>query len=479
MRFLIGICAATLLLVAGCGGKKKSSAGKTRKVARKSAKPRPAGADSGMMTHYMKAGKVNISYSADDQGSGLDSVEIWVLKDDAKKWEQLAVDKELTGKVPFEGKEEGTYKITSLGVDKIGNREKELDELTRPDFQIVVDRTAPKLSVTAPPDGKLAPADASFVYSWEATDAHLAENPVELQIRFKKNPTWVSVRRNLASKGKEKFNLPSARDDVAEVRFVARDRSGNLGSAVAGNVAFDRLAPVGKILAPRTAPDLNVKVKYTVSDPGAAELVKVSLWITDNNGRNWRKWKDAPNKSGEVEGRLPRPGAYGLALSASDAVGNRLLPPVRGTRPPFTLSTDTVPPKLEVSGWVKRGRVVSSRRGVKLKWKLTDVNAGEKPVSVQFSSDGGRNWTTVVAAAASTGSHSWKPSGKVNSRRCLLRVIARDKLGNESKAISPAFTVDNIPPKTKSRLEVIDAGKKKPVEGPKRKPKKKRSRRSR
>ncbi len=463
MRHSVAIGAALLLVLGGCSSRKKSSKGGTKKVA-KTKKTRKAGSSSrsktpvdasGLMTHFMRDGAVNVAYTADDAGSGLDSVEIWISKDGGKKWEKLAVDKQLTGKVPFEAKDEGIFDFTSVGVDKIGNREKELSETTRADFRIVVDRTPPKVSATAPAAGTLAPAGAIFTYSWKAEDIYLPDRPVELQIRFKKNPAWITVARDLAASGKQKFNLPAAQDDIAEVRFVARDSAGNVGSKVAGTVAFDRLPPVGKILSPRTATDLIAKVKYTISDPGAAKLTSVSLWITENNGRSWRKLTDAPNQSGEVEVRLPRPGAYGLALSASDAVGNRLLPPVRGTRPNFTLSTDTVAPKLEVSSWVRRGQVVSARKGVQIKWKAEDVNAAAKPVSIEFSSDGGRTWTTVQATATPAGTYVWKPSGKVNSKRCLLRIVARDQLGNESKKTSRSFTVDNIPPKTKSKLEPL------------------------
>ena len=468
MRQFVATSAALLLVLAGCSGKKKSGKGGTRKVAstRKTAGGEKKVETSGLMTHFMRDGAVNVAYVAEDSGSGLDSVEIWISKDGGKNWEKLAVDKELTGKVPFKAGEEGVFDFTSVGVDKIGNREKELSETTRADFRIVVDRTPPKITATAPAAGALAPAGAKFTYSWKAEDVYLPEKPVDLQVRFKKNPEWVTVARGLAASGKQKFSLPAARDDVAEVRFVARDCAGNVGSSVAGTVAFDRLPPVGKILAPRTATDLIARVKYTVSDPGAAKLVSVSLWITENKGRSWRKIADAPNRSGEVEIRLPRPGYYGLALAAADAVGNRLLPPGRGTRPGFTLSTDTVAPKLEVTSWVRRGQVVSARKGVEIKWKAEDVNAADKPVSIEFSADGGRNWTTVQATAAARGSLVWKPSEKINSRRCLLRVVARDQLGNQAQKTSRTFTVDNIPPKTRVKIEPVVPKKPEPAKKP-------------
>jgi hypothetical protein len=486
MRSISALATLLLIFAAGCGAKKKGA--KTTKATKKTAakeKPaeKPRGGpriEAGIPVYFMPGGKANIVYSADDSmGSGLSSVEIWMSSDGGKKWAKYAEDKELTGKVLYEAKDEGTYDFTSVGIDKIGNREKELDELTKADFRVVVDRTPPKVTATAPAHGTLAPAGASFHYSWSAEDPYLAADPVELQIRFKKNPTWISVVRGLPAKGKQKFTLPSAQDDVAEVRFVARDRSGNVGSKIAGTVGFDRMPPVGRILGPRSASDLIVKVQYTVSDPGAASLKRVSLWISPNSGRSWRKITDAPPKSGEVEIQLPKAGSYGLALSAEDAVGNELKPPTRGTKPPFVVSTDTVPPKLEALGWVRRGQVVSARRGVKLQWKATDVNLSKRPVSVEFSFDGGRSWSSVGSNCEPTGSMSWKPSDKINSRRCLLRLVARDLLGNESRVTSPNFVVDNTPPKTRATLERLDEGGAKKETPPAKKETKKRGRRRR
>ncbi|MHC4917044.1 MAG: hypothetical protein ACYTGB_16315 [Planctomycetota bacterium] len=166
--------------------------------------------------------------------------------------------------------------------------------------------------------------------------------------------------------------------------------------------------------------------------------------------------------------RLPRAGSYGLALSAVDSVGIEHKPPRRGTRQAFEISTDKVPPVLEALKWVKKGQVVSARKGIEIEWKATDKNIGPKPVSVEFSSNAGRNWQAVGMNREAAGKLTWTAPDRIDSRRCLLRLVARDLLGNESQLTSSPFTVDNKPPVTNSRFERVEPGaeKPKPVEGP-------------
>jgi hypothetical protein len=476
MRYLLVVLSVLLAAAVGCAPPQgqRPAPPKEEKFIGPRPEPQPvrpspspaslAARNADVPTYYMRAGKAHIVYTAEDTGAGLHAVEIWISADGGKKWEPFAEDKEVSGRVLFEAKKEGSFEFVSVGVDKIGNREKELSPTTRPSFRVVVDRTAPKVTVAAPPARALSAGNASFIYTWSAEDPHLGDRPVALQFKLKKATAWQTVAGALPAKGKQKFDLPEARDDVAELRFAARDLAGNEGYGSAGAVAFDRVAPVAKILGPATAEDMAVKVKYEVSDPGEAELASVALWITDNRGRSWRKLADAPPKTGEVLVHLPGPGAFGLAISAADSVGNVLPPPRRGTRPSFELSTDRKAPVLEALGWVSKGQLVSSRKGVEVKWKATDKNIAAKPVTMQFSADGGRTWNTVGGVREASGSFKWSPPKNVDSRHCLLRLIARDQLGNESQLVSPPFTVDNKPPTTSARLQPVTDEEKKPEE---------------
>ncbi len=237
-------------------------------------------------------------------------------------------------------------------------------------------------------------------------------------------------------------------------------------------MAFDRLPPRGRITGPASTSHLDVEIKYELADPGAADLASVTLWITANDGQSWRKLADAPPGGKSVKVRLPRPGAYGLALSAVDTVGNRINPPARKTKPDFIIRTATAAPKLELLSKLA-GKAFSARDTLNVKWTATAPNLTARPISVEFSFDGGKRWAVIAKALENTGSFSWKPR-KVDSAQCLLRLTARDILGNKSQVTSDPFTLDNKSPESTVRFEPIieDNGKPEPKPKPKPKPRK-------
>jgi hypothetical protein len=479
MSFRISAALALLILVSGCtvqnNNSGKSSAGRTpgRKVTGRAIKSgvtrKPTAAarpgKSRGVVYYMRGSKANVVYSARDMGSGIHTVEVWIKKNGGK-WTKYAEDKNLAGKVLFVAKQEGVFAFATVGIDQIGNREKTLDETSVPDFTVVVDRTAPKVTAKGPGKGVMAIVGRAFNFSWKAEDGYLGRSPVELQVRYMKNPVWTSVSRNQPAVGALQLVLPETDDDVAEIRILARDKSGNVGSCDAGSVVFDRKAPVGRVLGPKTATGLKIKVKYEVSDPGAAKLTEVALWITSNRGRRWSKLVNAPTKSGEVDVILPGGGTFGLAISAKDSAGNLLKPPGRGTRPQFVLGTDKRGPRIETLSWIKSGKVVSSARGVTVKWSVTDSNLGNKPVTVQYTIDNGKVWKDSGMKFGATGSFTWKPSSRINSKACKLRISAADRLRNPAVKVSPVFTVDNTAPTTRATFELVEDVKAGPVNKP-------------
>jgi hypothetical protein len=405
----------------------------------------------------MSGSKLAVGFSAEDKVSRVDKVEVWVTTDYGRKWTKYAEESKSAGKVIFEAKEEGIYEFATVGIDEIGNREKQLDDATRPDFRVVIDRTPPTIEVQGFKEGIPVSQAAAVELSWKAEDLYLADSSVEFEVSFKKEGAWRKLASGLPAAGKRKFELPVAQDDVLALRLTAKDLAGNVGIVAVGNVAYDQLPPEATLSGPEVAKDLMIKIGANVVDQGAAGVASATLWVADGSSRTWSKLCDLPVKPGEVEIRLPGTGTFGLAVSAVDAAGNQLATPKRGQKPLLTVSTDTVAPKLEAPGWVEKGQVVSARDGVKIRWKATDDNMGGQPVALFFSDNGGAAWAEASAAGLpAEGSLDWKPSNQVDSRQCQLRLVATDRLGNKSEAVSPLFTVDNSAPSSKATLQPID-----------------------
>ena len=74
-------------------------------------------------------------------------------------------------------------------------------------------------------------------------------------------------------------------------------------------------------------------------------------------------------------------------------------------------------------------------------WSATDLGGGVATLDLDYSTDGGSNWTPIVAGVTNTGSYSW-PVPNAPTTNALVRVTARDIHGNSSTdASDAAFTI--------------------------------------
>jgi hypothetical protein len=409
---------------------------------------------------FTRAEKFYVTYKLSAHLTTIDTVELWVTRDGGKSWNKSLTDSTGSGKILYRPPEDGSYGFLTVAVDKAGNREKSPQTGTIPAFQVIVDRTPPKVTAQGAGADQLSRPGAVVQVSWKAEDEHLAANPVEIQIKYEGEETWRPLATDLAAEGAKDVTMPAAAAARAHLRVAARDLAGNLGWAAAGSLVFDAAPPEGRILGPKVAKALDVELLYELSDPGFSGLASAAIWITADNGKTWRKLADAPTKATSTKVRLPRPGSYGLALSAVDRAGNVLAPPEPGKPPAFTLLTDTDAPRLKLLEPVE-AQAFSLNVPVSIAWTAEDENLGEKPISLEFSSDGGETWTVIAKDLANTGKYQWKPPA-LDSNKCLVRIRAQDLAGNASQAISRPFTVDNTPPASQAGFAPVeeDDGKK-------------------
>jgi len=279
-------------------------------------------------------------------------------------------------------------------------------------------------------------ADAAFVEVWVTTDY---------------GATWAPAGEDREFTGRLTFKAPAQ----GTYGFVAAavpkggkaGRPPAPGTAPTEVVVADWTAPAGRPLRPVTSGSLDVEIAYELRDQGPAGVASAALWQTEDGGRVWRKLADLVPAEAAVKARLPRQGVFGLAISAADQSGNILPPPGPGQIPVFTLLCDTDRPRLKIVG-PREGAVFPGGGVVPIEWAAEDDHFGDAPITVECSTDGGNSWEKAGPGVANTGRLEWR-APRIDSARCLVRVTAVDKVGNESREVSRPFAVDSTAPSTR------------------------------
>ena len=88
---------------------------------------------------------------------------------------------------------------------------------------------------------------------------------------------------------------------------------------------------------------------------------------------------------------------------------------------------DNAPPVVSITAPVA-GQVLRADTDFTVTWTASDVYFADDPIKIEFSSDDGANYSTLVAAMANTGSFLWAVPEE-ESTECLIRITATDALG--------------------------------------------------
>lgn len=205
-------------------------------------------------------------------------------------------------------------------------------------------------------------------------------------------------------------------------------------------------APTGFTTPPDTPviPWTRFSIQYAVRILGNDGPSKIVFYITNDGGATWRLLGEDPDKKSPMLVTVPGEGTYGFATVVVS--GNRQpLAPRPGTRPDKFVIVDRTPPSVTWLSPVK-DHVKATENGILLEWTAQDPHMGATPVSIEYSTDGGKLWLPVRQNLPAKGSINWQvpPAAGENLQ---LRIIAKDLAGNTRIARNQAhIAVDRTPP---------------------------------
>lgn len=210
--------------------------------------------------------------------------------------------------------------------------------------------------------------------------------------------------------------------------------------------------------APAVQPVNNpqVTLEYQVDEFGPSGVGGVDLYMTQDNGRTWNPIaaKEGTPPPAAPPGQPSRrtltvtlgaDGSYGFAMVVRSGAGLSMPPPANGDPPQMRVELDTQLPKALLYGPEPSP---GQRDSLVIRWKATDKNLGDRPVSLEWAEHPRGEWKPIgERQLPNTGSYTWRVE-KSTPPKVYLRLTVRDTAGNVAVAeTSKPLTVDLVMPK--------------------------------
>ncbi|QDU21192.1 hypothetical protein [Urbifossiella limnaea] len=228
----------------------------------------------------VKSLQFDLSYQVDQRGpSGISRVDLWATRDDGRSWVWWSkhAGNDPTVRVnlgiPSNTQPEGPYGFRLVPVSGAGLSDATPAPGDAPDVRVVVDITAPTVTIFPPSSD---PADpTALVLQWEAADRNFGDDPITLEWSDSPTGPWRPVvgsegpvvqvgavgpttARRVANTGRYAWRVPAGLPPRVYLKVTARDAAGNATEQVTREpLLIDltkpraRITGVGAVLGPR------------------------------------------------------------------------------------------------------------------------------------------------------------------------------------------------------------------------------------
>jgi hypothetical protein len=175
-------------------------------------------------------------------------------------------------------------------------------------------------------------------------------------------------------------------------------------------------------------------IDYKVEDVGPSGVGDVELYITEDDGRQWFKYGNDPDRQPPFVVDVPQDGLYGFALRVRSGTGLAVEPPKPNERPEVVVVVDQTPPVVRLEG-AAQGQGADIQK-IHVRWSVAEDYPAERPVALSYATDPNGVWEPITGWIDDTGHYTWTIAPNM-PQRLYLRVTARDAAGNMSRTELP------------------------------------------
>jgi hypothetical protein len=174
------------------------------------------------------------------------------------------------------------------------------------------------------------------------------------------------------------------------------------------------------------------------SDGNERRWRQVQLYVSTEQGRNWRLQATAPPTDGGFNFTADRDGVYWFATQTVDLDGRAFPQAMDQAAPQLKVTVDTQPPFIMLRGLPPQDGMA------RFEWDLRDDNLDLGSLAVDYRVQGSDEWRPLRLDPLASGRHAWRPNTNAPMEvRLRVRDLAKNE--NEQKA-------NVLPPDGESRF---------------------------
>lgn len=201
----------------------------------------------------------------------------------------------------------------------------------------------------------------------------------------------------------------------------------------------------------------SVMLDYEVDNLGPSGVSRVEIYLTNDDGRSWRKWDkvergQVPTGNGTVGGKMPvtvrlpdQDGVYGVRLVVHSGTNRSKGAPANGDAPDLRIALDRTKPAIQP---YPPEMDPGQPNALILHWVANDANMAPNPIQIFYSENQNGPWTPITTAAPGGLMSAVLPNGVANNgaytwmlppnppARVYLKFIAHDLADNFAEEVT-------------------------------------------
>ncbi|MGD2085496.1 MAG: GEVED domain-containing protein [Candidatus Aminicenantes bacterium] len=321
-----------------------------------------------------------------------------------------------------------TWSIPDTSSSQCLVRIEDADGITMDDSDAVFTIVAAPLSitVTSPNGGESWQAETTQMIQWDYTGA--IPN-VTLEYSTDNGSTWNTIASSIINNGSYNWNIPDTRGLNCLVKV---SESGGSTTDTSDGV-FTITSPYKyiKVYSPNGQETLYIGAVHTITWSCNFTTSGLKIEYTSNYGTTWNTIISSTPNDGSYDWTVPDDPTIYCKVRITDIEET-------ATDISDQYCTITDPPKVITVISPNGGEDWETGTNQNITWTGT---GGINDVKIEYSTDNGTVWNTIISSTPNDGSHSWTVPGVLSSN-CLVKIT--DAAGPTSDTSDAVFTVSAV-----------------------------------